>query len=80
MRLQLPTILTILPLILAAPIADHLAADLPTPTLPTPGEISILPIPIPNPATAPPSPSPPATLQDLLAFCASGSPADDLPG
>ncbi|KAG4437123.1 hypothetical protein IFR05_007385 [Cadophora sp. M221] len=73
MHLQLPTILALLPLILAAPMADHLTTTLPTPTAPIPGDVSILPV------AAPPVPNPSATLQDLLTFCASGGPAASLP-
>ena len=52
----------------------------PTPTHPKRAapDISTIPIPNPNPVN-PPTASPSATLQDLLAFCASGSATANLP-
>ncbi|KAH7409430.1 hypothetical protein BKA64DRAFT_774154 [Cadophora sp. MPI-SDFR-AT-0126] len=77
LRLSLPTILVLSRLILASPMANH---DTPTPTLPkrVSPEVSILPVPNPSPAS-PPRPSTSATLQELLAFCASGSVAANIP-
>ncbi|KAK0109906.1 hypothetical protein ONS95_002577 [Cadophora gregata] len=84
MHLPLTTILALLPIILASPLASQNINNAATSSIPKRAapEVSILPI--PNPPTpptpiSPPVPSTSATLQDLLAFCASGTVAANLP-